>query len=225
MIEFLYECFNWANLPATVLLLVVLSYWILVIVGVLGLDAIDLDLDLDLDVDADVDFDLDMEGGFDGDVNGGLFHSFAELMYLGDVPVVIVGSFFAVFLWIVTVLSNHYLNADFSLAVTLLWAIPNVIVSLIATRFAVMPFSTMFKNYDKTDDRREHMIGQLGVVKTSRVDEKFGQVEIAQDGPPLVINARTSKGVVLGQGDAARIVSYNQETGTYLVELSKWENN
>ncbi len=217
MTEFLQECFLTANLPATVLLLLVLGYWLMVIVGVLGMDAFDLDLDLD--------GEFDVDGGLDGDVHGGPFSAFLEFMYLGDVPVVIVGSFFVVFMWIVTMVSNHYLNSDYSFLVMLMWIVPNIIISLLATKFAISPFSKMFQNYDNLDDTRENMIGQLGMVKTSHVTDKFGQLEITQDGPPLVINARTHPGTKLCKGDAARIVSYNSMDGTYLVELSKWEKN
>lgn len=175
-----------------------------------------------MDLDLDVDGGVDVDGGIDGDVHGGFFHSFAEFMYLADVPIVIVGSFFTLFFWLGTILSNHYLNEEFSVIVMVMWLIPNMVISLVLTKFAIMPFSSMFKNYDKTEDKREGMIGMLGIVKTSEVTEKFGQVEIAQDGPPLTINARTQSGR-LGRGDAARILSYNENTDTYLVELSKWE--
>ena len=48
----------------------------------------------------------------------------------------------------------------------------------------MMPFSTMFQNYDNLDYTRENMVGKIGMVKTSQVTDKFGQMEITQDGPP-----------------------------------------
>jgi hypothetical protein len=208
--EFLKECFLTVNLPVTVMLLTVLGYWLMVIVGVLGLDALDLDLDADADIDADVD-------------GGGWLGSALEFLYLGDVPVVIVGSFFVVFMWIATLLSNHYLNEQHSILMMALWFIPNVILSLLLTRVSMMPFATMFKNYDKTDFTRENMVGKIGIVKTSEVTCEFGQIEIQQAGPPMVINVRTEPGTRLRQGDAAKIVSFNNMNDTFLVELSKWE--
>ena len=79
--ELLKECCLAVNLPVTVMLVTVLGYWLMVIVGVLGLDALELDLDVDGDLDADLD-------------GGGWLGSALEFLYLGDVPVVIVGSFF-----------------------------------------------------------------------------------------------------------------------------------
>ncbi len=213
--EFLKECFLTVNLPVTVMLLTVLGYWLMVIVGVLGLDA----LDLDLDVDADAGLDTDL----DADVNGGFFGSALEFLYLGDVPVVIVGSFFVVFMWIATILSNHYLNDQHSILVMGMWFVPNVVLSLLLTRFSMMPFATMFKNYDRTEFTRENMVGRIGIVKTSEVTCEFGQIEIQQAGPPLVVNVRTKPGTRLRQGDAAKIISFNNMNDTFQVELSKWE--
>jgi hypothetical protein len=212
MMDFIRECFLTVNLPVTMMLLVVLVYWVMVIAGAIGLDAIDLDVDADADVDADFDVDGD-----------GLFGNAIEFLYLGEVPVVIVGSFFVVFMWIVTVLSNHYLNEQQSILVMAMWLLPNMLLSLLATRISVMPFSKMFRNYDKAEFTRDEMIGKIGIVKSSEVTPDFGQLEIQQAGPEHVLNVRTKHGTSLGKGDAAKIVSFNNTDDTFIVELSKWE--
>ena len=220
MIEFLTECCAPVNLPFSLLMAAVVAYWLMVIVGVLGLDALDFDVDAGVDLDADIDVD----GGIDTDVDGGsLFGDFLQFMHLGDVPVVIVGSFFVFTMWVVMMVSNHYLNPEYSWLMTGIFLIPNAIVSLLATKVVIMPFATLFKHERDPEQDRQEMIGQLGLVKTSEVTDQFGQVEVRQDGPPVVINARTLPGERLVQGDAARVVSYNQLPDTYLVELSKWE--
>ncbi len=218
MIEFLQECIAPVNLPATILLGLVMLYWVMVILGVLGMDAFDLDLDADLDVDVDID-------GFDGDFEGGsMFGDALKFLYLGDVPVMIVASFFAVTMWVVTILSNHYLNPEYSWMVLGLWIIPNIILSLILTKAALMPIATLFRNNDPEQVLGERLIGSIGLVKTSVVNQGFGQIEINQDGPPIVVNVTAPAGKELAKGDAARIVGYDKLKGTYIVELSKWEN-
>lgn len=216
MMQFLQECFLTVNLPITLMMLAVLGYWLLVIVGVLGMEAFDLDVDLDADLDADVD----------GDVHGeGIMGNALEFLHAGDVPVVIIGSFFVFFLWIVTMLSNHYLNEHHSLVLMGMLIVPNLAISLLATKAVLMPMATMFKNYDRTEFTRENLIGKIGIVKTTEVTSEFGQIEIQQQGPPLVLNVRTRPGTRLGQGDAARIVSFNNVNDTFEVELSKWEKD
>jgi hypothetical protein len=67
------------------------------------------------------------------------------------------------------------------------------------------------------------MIGLVGIVKSSEVSAEFGQLEIQQKGPPLVLNVRTLQGTKLGHGDAAKIISFDNTNDTFQVELSKWE--
>ena len=214
MIDFLNECILPVNLPVTVLLGLVLAYWMMVIVGVLGMDAVDLDLDGDFDIDGGIDTD------FDG---GSLVGDFFRFMHMGDVPVMIVVSFFVVSMWMVTIITNHYWNPDFGWFITVIFIVPNLIVSLLATKIVVTPFATLFKHENDIELDRLEMIGRIGMVKTSEITNAFGQIEVTHDGPPVVLNARTNPKERLVQGDAAKIISYNATNDTYLVQLSKWE--
>lgn len=205
------------NLPASFLLGLVLLYWLMVILGVLGMDAFDLDLDADLD--------FDVEADVDGHFEGSVFGKVLDFFHLGDVPIMIVASFFVLNMWIITIVSNHYFNPEFSWLVLGMWIVPNLVVSLMITKVILLPLATIFKNSDSQQKLRTEMIGQVGVVKTSEVNERFGQIEIQQDGPPIVLNVTASAGRTLGQGDAARIVAYDANQDRYIVELSKWEKS
>ena len=92
------------NLPASFLLGLVLLYWLMVILGVLGMDAFDLDLDADLD--------FDVEADVDGHFEGSVFGKVLDFFHLGDVPIMIVVSFFVLNMWIITIVSNHYFNPE-----------------------------------------------------------------------------------------------------------------
>ena len=61
--EVLQEALMPANLVFTVMLGIVIIYWIMVILGALDVDFLDIDFDSDVDVDADVDADVDGTGG------------------------------------------------------------------------------------------------------------------------------------------------------------------
>ncbi len=213
MMDLIRECFLAVNLPVTVLLLLVLAYWAMMIVGVVGMDSFDFDLDTDVDLDSD----------FDGDLDGhGLIGDVLEFLFIGKVPVAIVGTFLVFFMWIFTVFMNHYFNENHSIIWAAIWFFPNLITSALGTRLASWPFASMLKNENKPFTR-EKMIGRVGIVKSSEVTAEFGQLEIQQKGPPLVLNVRTISGTRLGQGDAAKIVSFDNTNDTFLVELSKWE--
>jgi len=76
----------------------------------------------------------------------------------------------------------------------------------------------------EVDKVRERMIGLIGKVTTSEVTASFGQVSIKLNGPELAINARTETGEpTLAKGDAAKVVSYDYEKDTYVVERSSWD--
>lgn len=215
MIEFINETFQLVNLPATGLLILCLLYWLMVIVGAIGVDAIDLDFDADVDVDIDGDFDSSAGG----------FSSFAEFMHLNHVPIVIVGSLFAIMFWAASFISNHMLNPTGNSWIGLGLLSINVPACLLLTRTLIGPFAEGFKPKE-LDKTRDSMIGLIGVVTTSEVTQMFGQVSIKRDGPEIAINARTLAGKPeLGKGDAARIIEYDYEKDTYLVELCKWEKD
>jgi hypothetical protein len=249
MIELFQELFSDVNLPATVLMVGVLLYWMMVIVGVFGMDVIDLDfgdadvdigLDADVGIDADVGVDADlgvdvhtgvdaapattMSGGSSTTGNDGFLKSVFEYFYLGEVPIVIVGTFIVLFLWIFTYLTNHHWNPDKSLWVAAGWFVPNLIVSLILTRYTMIPFAIIFRKPPPENKTREEMYGRVGKVTTSEVTDKFGQIELKLvNEPEMTLNVRTKPGNMLGKGDAAKIISYDHTNGTFLVELTKWE--
>ncbi len=214
--EFLNELISLANMPVTILMGMVVLYWLMVILGVLGMDAIDLDLDLDADLGIDGDF------GIDGDA-GGVFGEALAFMHLGDVPVMIVGSLVIFFMWLLTVASNFLVNTDHSVWLSVGLIIPNIVISLMVSKALIWPFLHMFKSDPSQVDTRENMIGVSGIVKTTEITETFGQVEIQIDGPAIVINARTIPGERLAKGDCAKIVAYNSANDTFTVSLSKWE--
>lgn len=226
MIEFFNETVNAVNLPVTVIMIMVLLYWLLVIAGVLGLDTIDFDLDSDVALDADVGVDTDTSfSGSSLTANEGVLRALFEFFYLGEVPLVIIGTFFMFFLWCATFVTNHYFNADLSILIMLLFLVPNIVVCLLLTRYSMIPFAILFRPTGREDTSRSDMVGMIGMVTTSQVTEKFGELTIPRhNDSELVINVRTQPGTKLAKGDAAKIISYNNNDGTFLVELSKWEN-
>lgn len=209
--DFFNEITSAANLIPTVLVGLVLMYWIMIIVGFIGMDAIDLDYDADVSLDGDFDFEV---GG------PGVFASLTHFLHMQDVPVVIVGSFFIIFWWIITVSVNHLINPDQGVLISVAILLPCLAVSLFLTKLAVMPFAKGLKNYDQFEDARTHLIGAITTVTTSEVTSELGQVELATDGPEITMNARTLPGVRLSKGDAAKITAYDQNTDIYTVELS-----
>lgn len=72
MEAFFQIAFSFPTVVYTVFLLVSVVYWVMMIAGLVDLDAFDLDLDLDMDGDVDLELDFgadaDMDADFDADV-------------------------------------------------------------------------------------------------------------------------------------------------------------
>ncbi len=208
MIELFRESFLSINLPITCLLLIVVAFWLLSIVGVVGTDFLDLDFGTDIDTDALAPHSA--------------LKSITSFFYLGELPVVVVASFFVLFLWIATMLSSHYLNEQHSTWVAAAWLIPNVVLSLVLTKLVLFPMISLFESPDR-EITREEFYGKVGRVTTSKVTHEYGQIELEQSGPPVVLNVRSKPGESLAKGDYAKIIGYNKEHDLFLVELTKWE--
>lgn len=213
MLEFFQECIQGPNLIATVILGVFLFFWLFVILGFLGLEAFDFDLDSDVDFGADADIDSSFN-----------FGDVLNFFHLGEVPVMIFGSIFALFFWVGTLLANRFFNDDMSMMVMLWWLGPCLLVSLFGTKFAVMPLVPLFETGGSPEKSRKKLIGENAIVTTKELNDRYGQITIQQDGPPLVLNARTENNKSLAKGDKVEIVRYVPETGLYIVKLAKWEN-
>ncbi len=245
--ETIYLLFNEANVFPTLAMTAIVAYWMLMIVGVVGMDTLDIDIDVDPGVDIDLDLDVAPEvevdtggsvldaGGADIELDGGGGSSNAgnsplrplvEFLYMSDVPVVIVGTALMLGFWISNVTLNLLFNPTGSFALSLLWFVPNCIVALLVARVVVIPAAAIGRKSAPEDRGRLKMVGLKGTVKTDKVTERFGQMEVKPDNEPeITLNIRVAAGHRLTKGDVAKIISYNHEDGTFLVEQTKWENN
>ena len=131
-----------ANIVYTIFLLIAFLYWILVFIGALDFGSFDVDLDLDaeldIDVDVDVDADVQMEAGGMSALAG-----FLQFLNLGKVPFMVIFSFLAIFLWMGSMLANHYLSTGSPwFPVALIF--PNLFLGLILTKAVTSPLIPVF---------------------------------------------------------------------------------
>lgn len=219
MSAFLNEIINPVNLHATFLVVLVMFYWLLVIFGAVGLETFDLDADLDIDLDLDVDIDADL----DIHVGESLFGALLTFFHLGEVPVMLVASIFSLFFWLATIMANHFQNPDLHLLTAAVWMLPCIVVSLIATKLAVMPIAAVLREEKLPYEKRTNLVGVKAEVHSLKLDESFGEIAVQQDGPLLVLNAKTENGQRLQKGDIVKITRIN-EANHCIVELAKWES-
>ena len=183
MTELLQEAFSIHNLPVTVLLGLVLCYWLLVVIGLVDAD------------DSGVDFNGDGHADFgDHSAEGGFWLAAGKFLHLGYVPFMIVASVLALLMFPFSVLSNYYLNPSRDATIALLLLVPNFLASALLTRIIVTPIKKLFESFQDQIEAETKVIGKEGVVVSIQVDSTYGQVEVPTNGAPMLLNVRVSSG-------------------------------
>jgi hypothetical protein len=208
MADILHTCFSGPVLPASALLLVIVVFWGFVILGAMDVAIFDLDLDLDIQAGSEI----------------GWFPSLGlvalRFLNVGQIPLMIWLSIFALSLWIISV-SWHdpSYNDDNWLAVQVL--IRNVTLALVATKVVTQP---LLQFAQKAEIRKAaDLVGKTCVVSTSEVTHRHGQAKFHTEGAPLLLHVRTREGSTLMKGDLARIIDFDPANLIYYIEKLQQE--
>ncbi len=215
MVEVMQASIALVNLPWTVLLALIVLYWIFVILGALDVNLFDVDFDFESDADLDAGADADADVG--ADQPGGLLRWFFNLMNIGEVPVMVIFSAMILVGWTISMLANYYLNPGLSIIWGAALLIPNIIASLFVAGVITRPLRKIFSTFEK-EETHEKILLRAGTVVTSEVTSSFGQLEIETKGAPLLINVRTTEGTVLKKGDKAVVYDEDKDKGIFFVE-------
>jgi len=195
----------------SVLLIVCLFYWAGAVLGLVDIDILNVDTDIDLNADS---------GHTTPDVLAGLLIKFK----LVGVPVVITLSLIILFGWFICYFLAHFLLGGVeNWLFRFLLGIPLFAASLVGgawiTTFAMKPLRAVFKN--TTTQAHKHILGQRAVVRTSRVDENFGEATLDDGGAGLILKIRSSGDDTFTKGDRVVVFEKLKETNTYRVISEK----
>jgi len=193
----------------TVMLGVLLLYWVFVIIG-----ALDLDI---FTPDAEVDADLDLEP----DASAAGFTDLLSSLGLGGVPFMIVLSLLVFFAWMLSVPATAYLvltlpNTLAQLLMALLVLAGSLLGSLLITAQLVRPLRQIFSSQSSVVTR-DRLAGKLCTITTSRVNEHFGQAQFNDGGAGLILSVRADTPNTLRKGSQAVILEYNAVEDSYWV--------
>jgi hypothetical protein len=216
----------------TIVLGIVLVYWLFVLVGALDIDLFGGDVDIDVSGAAkgigDVltggakggaeafhaDAGGDVDAGADGDVDGGgLWHGLG----LGDVPVTISVSLIVVTSWCGSLLVMHYAGGTGGW-LRLVVLVVAVLVALPIAALLVRPLAPVFAV--KEGKSNADYIGHSCTISTGSVDDNFGQATVEDGGTVLVIQVRHGERGKLARGDKALIIDFDKVRQAYVVEPS-----
>ncbi|MEZ5324417.1 MAG: DUF1449 family protein [Verrucomicrobiales bacterium] len=214
MTELYIEAIAWYNFPLTVLLCVVVLYWIVASVGVLGDGA---DLDLDADGDVDLDMDIDADGASHGILSA--FSAIFRFVNMDHVPVAIVVSILTISMWALSIIGNYFFAGAGTVAVLIVW-FASFVIGLLIVKAATTPLARGIRKMKAANKETEDpIVGRSGFVRSGYISTETGQVEIEMRGAPLIINARVREGSArLKKGDECLVIDEDEKTGVYYVK-------
>ncbi len=214
MQDLLNAAFAPVNIGYTILMMIVLLYWLSVILGAIDLDAFDLDLDADVDVDADVDLDADVDAEA-GSIGGAIAGVLAFLNF-GRVPFMLIMSVVILTAWSLAILTNHYYG-NYTWGVALVAFLPIMLVSFIVAKIVSTPFVPLFARFNQVVKEIDY-IGHPCRLRLPASADKFGQAEVNIDGDNLLINVKTAEGEDgLASGEEALVIGQTADKRYYLV--------
>lgn len=206
---------NIASFPTvifTFFLVIAVFYWLVAVLGLVDMDILDFDIP---DVDGELGVNPD-SGLSNPDVLAGLMLKFG----LNGVPVTIIVSFIALFGWIICYYTVHFLFPFIpSGFLTYLAGIPvflfSFVVAVLITAQVIKPLRAFFKSTNQ--ETTKYTLGQVAIVRTSRVDNDFGEAVLEDGGAGLILKVRTTGDETFKQGDRVVLFEYIQETNIYRV--------
>jgi hypothetical protein len=186
---------TWANSPFAVAIGAVGVFALLQATGLLGLIAgggegdhdVDADHDVDVDHDVDADADHDAEGDrdaehdHDGSGERGLAAVAAGVLGFGTLPLSILWQTFALGFGAAGFAINfRYFERPGGPPIeSLLWTLPAAFaVGCVATAALNKTLGPVLSSKGQEATSRAQLVGQIGVVISSRVDHEFGEVRI-----------------------------------------------
>ncbi|MBJ6762614.1 hypothetical protein JGU66_17740 [Myxococcaceae bacterium JPH2] len=218
----------------TILLGVVLSYWLFVIIGAVGIDVLDGDVHLDVESGAKA-----VGGAIQGGAKAVAGHGDASHSHLDDaeaaaglfgllgfsgIPVTVSVSLVVFLSWALSVASGQAVHAALS-------ALPSALVSAglgllcfiagtLVASVLVRPLRPVF--VAKRAPGREALMGRVCVVSSGSVTERFGHGTFEDGGAGLILNIVCAKANTLKRGEPALILGYDASRDVYEVEPVDW---
>jgi membrane protein implicated in regulation of membrane protease activity len=205
---------NIASFPTvffTFFLALTVLYWLVAILGLIDIDFLDFDVPDHSGLDFNTDHTFSAT-----DALAGL------MMRLGlnGVPVTIIISFISLFGWIFSYFIVYFLFGMIPDGwLHYLAGIPVILVSLyIASYLTAWVIRSLRPLFKKSQQQTEKLIlGQKAKVRSSRVDEGFGEAIVEDGGAGLILKVRAEPGKQFQKGDFVVVLEKIDDKGIYLV--------
>lgn len=185
-------------------------YWLLTVLGFVGIEALDMDLDGDSVASLNV------------------FSSLLFRLGLNGVPLTIVISLIALLGWAFCFLIVYFVYPWIRVPwLQLVTGIPVVVgvlyVSAIITAVIIKPLRPIF--LASNQQVQKQILGQVAVVRTGEANRSFGEAYLEDGGAGLIIKVRAYKDEVFKRGDRVVLLEYVAGENLYRVVSEADFNN
>ncbi|MDZ4359590.1 MAG: DUF1449 family protein [Variovorax sp.] len=191
----------------TVLLGVVVIYWVLAVVGMVDFESSGIDVDLHTHADGDTS---DM----------GQIASYVVAFGLNGVPFSVAVSLLVLVAWTLSCLGGEWLLPLVPTMVLKLLAgtvllVVSAALAIPVTAVAIRPLKRLFVSHTAVSNAA--LVGQVCRVVTGVVNEKDGRAEVARRGAGLNIRVWAPTPNALKRGSHALILEYDEVAARYLI--------
>ena len=194
-----------ANIIPTALLAFVLLYWLVVLVGLIDLDFINIEVETDGEPDV---------SGTEAIV---WLNSALAFFNLGRIPFMLFLSFLLLPFWAIALLANYYLGTGGNFLGFLL-LLPALIAALFISKILTTPFVKLFGILEKEHDSNAVVIGQVCTITLPASPTELGQATVKTEGSPLLLNVKTTGSANIRKGETALVIDYDEKSKYYLIE-------
>ena len=214
LFEFAFEP---ANLFYTVLLILVLLYWLSVFIGAMDIGAFDVDLDMDVDVDVDMDIDVDSEVEVSSS-GGNWFLEGLRFFNFGVLPFMVIMSFLILFMWTINILANYYWSNG-SILFHLAMFFPSLLASLFLTKIITTPLTGLFRALRDGDAKDIEYIGSVAKLTLPLDRSRTATADLVLKDQHILLYVRADDSVegVIPRGTKVLITSSNAEKTIHFV--------
>ncbi|MDR2954902.1 MAG: YqiJ family protein [Prevotella sp.] len=211
------------NAVMTVIMGILVIYWIFVTVSGIGFEDIDLGFDLDVDVpDADVpeistEGDADADGDVATEKEPGFFVKALNFLNVGKVPFMLIITTLKFFMWMGTLITTSLISVVSWGLWSLFILIPIGIIALFFTKLATNPMAKFFKEIGYKGEEEIDFLGRSGKMLSNIKDKKIGSAEVVIDKNPMKLSVMSIDGSELKYGDYIIIVDESDDKKIYYV--------
>jgi len=186
--------FTFPTVFFTFLLALSVVYWLLTVLGFVGIEALDLDLD-----------------GADSVASLNVFSGLLFRLGLNGVPLTIVISSIALLGWMFCFLVVYFVYPWVPMRwLQLIIGVPVIVgvlyVSAIITAVLIKPLRPIF--LASNQEVQKQILGQVAVVRTGEVNRSFGEAYLEDGGAGLIIKVRSYKDEVFKRGEKVVLLEY-----------------